>query len=148
MKKQVKIEVSAGGIVFKKTKKGLFIAFILDPFNKWTFAKGHAEKGEKSELAALRETEEETGFKNLKVIDYLGKIDFWFKDVFKEKGKTIHKFVYYYLMEAPVDAVAKPQKYEKIQEVKWVSVDKALEFSSYKDVEKVLKKAVNLIKNL
>lgn len=146
MKKRVKIEVSAGGIVFKKTERGIFIAFILDPFNKWTFAKGHVEKNEASESAALRETKEETGIKGLKVIDYLGKIDFWFKDSFKEKGATIHKFVYYYLLEAPADAITKPQEYEKIQEVRWVPLGDALGFSSHKDVEKVLRKAINYLK--
>lgn len=143
MREKHKTEVSAGGIVFKKNKKEIFIAFILDPFNKWTFAKGHVEKGEKSELAAIREVEEEMGTSGLKIIEYLGKIDFWFKD----KWQVIHKFVYYYLMEAPKDVKMKPQKYEKIQEIRWVPIEEVLKFSSYKDVEKVLKKAVDYLKS-
>jgi len=152
MNTKVKTEVSAGGIVYKKGKDGIFIAFILDPFNKWTFAKGHVERDETSELGALREVEEEMGFSELEIAEYLGKIDFRFKERGSRLGQgssdqEIHKFVYYFLMKAPVDAVAKPQKDEKIQEVRWVPLERAEGFSSYKDTDKVLKKAIDILKS-
>lgn len=146
MKSKFSTEVSAGGIVFKKEKDGIYIAFILDPFGKWTFAKGHVEPGEKSETAAIREVEEETGLKNLKMVWYLGKIDFWFKDKFQNVGATIHKFVYYYLLEAPRGARHSLQKEEKIKDLKWVPLDKAEGFSGYKDTTSVLKKAVQILR--
>ena len=43
---KAKKEISAGGIVFKRTSRGVRIALILDPFGKWAFAKGHVEEGE------------------------------------------------------------------------------------------------------
>jgi len=144
--RKTKIEVSAGGIVYKRSEKGILIAFILDPYDKWTFAKGHVEPGEKSETAAVREVEEETGLKNLEVIEYLGKIDFWFKDRFQNIGANVHKFVYYYLLEAPRDAKYKLQKEEKIKDLKWVAIEEAENFSSYKDTVLVLKKAVQILK--
>lgn len=138
----VRTEVSAGGIVFKRLPQGIFVAFLLDPFSKWTFAKGHVEPGEKSERAALRETEEEMGLKDLRVVDYLGKIDFWFQS----EGVRVHKFVYYYLLEAPPGARGKPQREERIQKVAWVPINDALARSSYRDTEPVLKKALAQLK--
>lgn len=146
MDKKTRTEVSAGGIVFQRSGKGILIAFILDPYNKWTFAKGHVEPGEKSETAAVREVEEETGLKNLEVVEYLGKIDFWFKDKYDNAGTTVHKFVYYYLLEAPRDTKHYLQKEEKIKDLKWVPLEKAENFSSYKDTAPVLKKAVQILK--
>jgi 8-oxo-dGTP pyrophosphatase MutT (NUDIX family) len=139
----MKLEFSAGGIVYKKTKRGPKILFLLDPFDKWAFPKGHIEKGEKKEITALREVEEEVGIdiKDLKVVKELGEIDYWFK----WKGETIHKIVYFYLIEAKPEARAVPQKDEGIQEVKWIDLDRALEFSEYKDVEKVLEKAIKTL---
>src|SRR5262245_584872 len=74
------IEVSAGGIVFKRTPRGVRVAFILDPFSKWAFAKGHVEANESVEHAAVRETMEEMGLDQLRIVAPLGVIDFWFRD--------------------------------------------------------------------
>jgi 8-oxo-dGTP pyrophosphatase MutT (NUDIX family) len=144
--KKLRTEVSAGGIVFQRSEKGILIAFILDPFNKWTFAKGHVEPGEKSETAAIREVEEETGLHNLEAIEYLGKIDFWFEDKYQSIGAKVHKFVYYYLLEAESNAKHHLQREEKIKDLKWVPLEKAESFSSYKDTAPVLKKAVQILK--
>lgn len=139
-----KLEISAGGIVYKKTPHGYKILFVLDPFGKWTFPKGHVEKGEKIKDAALRETREEAGLKDLRVVLDLGKIDYWFR----WKGELVHKLVYFFLIEAPFSAQAMPQKKEGISEVRWVDLDKALEFSSYKDIRRALKKGIEYLKTL
>jgi len=138
-------EVSAGGIVYKKGEGGLRIAFILDPFRKWTFAKGHLEEGETLAEAALRETQEEMGLKNLKVIAPLGKTDIWFRDRYKHKGVLVHKTIHHFLMRAPRDAKAHPQKAEKIRKVRWVPVSRAVSFCGYKNVLGVLQKALEIL---
>lgn len=140
----VRTEVSAGGIVFKRLPQGIFVGFLLDPFSKWTFAKGHVEPGEKSQSAAVRETEEEMGLRNLRVVEYLGKIDFWFH----HEGTRVHKFVYYYLVEAPPEERGRPQREEHIQKIIWVPLREALARSSYPDIESVLKKAVAHLRTL
>jgi ADP-ribose pyrophosphatase YjhB (NUDIX family) len=138
----MKLEITAGGIVCQKTNKGIKIAFILDPYNKWAFAKGHVEKGEKTASAALRETQEEMGISDLKLIEKLGSIDLWFR----QKNVLIHKIVYYFLMEAMAGVKTHPQRKEKIKAVKWVDLDHALEFASYKDIKPLLKKAIEILK--
>lgn len=138
----MRVEISAGGVIFRKNKGQIEIGFILDPYGKWAFPKGHVEAGEKTEEAALREAEEEIGIKGLKIRDYLGKTDFWFQDRFIRKGELVHKFLHYYLIEAPSGVEAKPQKKEKIQEVAWVPLDQAYVKSDYPDVELLLRKAI------
>lgn len=138
----MRVEVSAGGIVYRRRNGALEIAFILDPYGKWAFPKGHVEKGESTEAAALREAQEEMGITGLKVREYLGKADFWFRDRFVQKGELVHKFLHFYLMEAPAGMVARPQKKEKIQKVEWVSLELAQKRSDYRDVEPLLRKAI------
>ncbi|MDP3244573.1 MAG: NUDIX domain-containing protein [bacterium] len=151
---KVKLEFSAGGIVFRRAARGGEMAFIEDPWHKWTFAKGHIEKGEKPEEAAVREVSEEMGApkKFFKIVAPLGRIDWWFRQShtgrFSPKGSLIHKFVYYFLMQVPMNVQFKPQAKELIYSIKWVPLDEALKLSSYKDVKPVLQKAIKFLNNL
>lgn len=141
---RVQVEISAGGIVYKRTRKGLKMSLMLDPFGKWTFAKGHVESGETIEQAALRETAEEMALRGLKLRLPLGTIDFWFREKYRpgSKGMLVHKFVHYFLMEAPSGEWGSPQKHEKIRQIIWVDPREAMAKSSYEDVRPVLEKAL------
>jgi len=140
--KRTRVEISAGGIVFRRTPRGIRIAFILDPFGKWAFAKGHVERGETIEEAAVRETREEMGLRDLKVVAPLGTIDFWFKDRYRPKtrGVLVHKYVHYFLMETKPQARGRPQKKERIRKIIWVSLGRAGRQSDYKDVRPILER--------
>ena len=141
---RVQVEISAGGVVYKRTRKGLKMSLMLDPFGKWTFAKGHVEPGETIEQAALRETTEEMALRGLKLRQPLGTIDFWFREKYRvgSKGMLVHKFVHYFLMEAPSGEWGSPQRDEKIRQITWVDPREALQKSSYEDVRPVLEKAL------
>jgi 8-oxo-(d)GTP phosphatase len=58
------ITYAAGGILWRKTKKGREVLLILRPrYNDWTLPKGHIEKSDDGwDNAALREIKEETGY--------------------------------------------------------------------------------------
>ncbi len=141
-------EVSAGGIVFKRTFKGPRLGLILDPYGKWAFAKGHVEKGETIKAAALREVREEMGLKNLRLLKPIGDIKYWFHDRYrpKTKGRLIHKVVHYFLMETPRTEHSSPQHKEKIHQVIWLPINKVKKFSGYRDIATVLEKAIEMIK--
>lgn len=141
---KVSVDITGGGVVFKRTKKGLRIAFMLDAYGKWTFAKGHQEKGETVGETALRETTEEMGLRDLKLGQPLGVIDFWYREKYRPqtKGMLTHKFVHYFLMEAPPGEWGKPEKEEKIKKIIWVPARRALRQSDYDDVRPVLEKAL------
>ncbi|MBI4135506.1 NUDIX domain-containing protein [Candidatus Uhrbacteria bacterium] len=150
VKRQERAEYSAGGIVFRETSRGQEIAFLLDPFNKWTFAKGHIEKGEDVMHAAIREVKEEMGIRRMRVVAKLGRIDWWFTErrgtTHSPRGARVHKFAYYFLMEVPPHTKLTAQKSELIKAVRWVPDFQALNFSSYKDIQPILKKAIQIIR--
>ena len=142
--RNMRFEFSAGGIIYKGLPDKKFeLALILDPYGKWTFPKGRIEKGEKPDLAAKREVQEELGITELEVIRLLEKIDYWFK----EGDVLIHKFVYFYLMRTSKETVLKAQSSE-IKDAKWFGAKEALSVLGYKkDNEALLEKAMELIKS-
>ncbi|KKQ90863.1 MAG: NUDIX hydrolase [Berkelbacteria bacterium GW2011_GWA1_39_10] len=137
----MRMEFSAGGLIYKKVDKHFQIVLVLDSFDKWTFPKGHIEKGEKPEIAAGREVAEEIGFENVRVVKLLDKISYWFK----QDDDTIHKFVYFYLMEAPVNAVLTHQTAE-LKDARWFFPKDASKIVGYKkDNLPLLKKALAIL---
>ena len=143
-----KNEVSAGGLVYRKTKSGLEFAMVIDSYGKWAFPKGHVRPGERYRQTAIREIKEEMGLQNLTYIAKLDHIDIWFRDRFVNKGMLIHKYIYYFLFEAPTDAILrqpKPQEQgENIRGVAWVPAQELLTRSSYRDMIGIIKKALRL----
>ncbi len=140
-----RIEVSAGGIVFKKTRRGIFFAMLKDSYGKWTFPKGHVRRGESHEKAAEREVGEEMGIHNMHRIKKLGTIDIWFRDRFVFKGKLIHKYIHYFLFEVTDNIRLRPPKPkkggEKIQGVAWVPAQDVMNRSNYKDMKTIIHRA-------
>lgn len=153
------MEISAGGIVFTRRPDGPQVAFIRDAHGKWTFAKGHVRiaKGESLEAGALRETEEEMGLHSLRVIEKLGTTDIWFRDRFQHKGALVHKFITYFLMEAPPGSKAKlraqpvdlPEgKEPPPEEIVWVPLAEASNVAIYPNTVAMLKKAIKGVKKI
>lgn len=70
-----------GGVIFRRSEKTkqIEILLIADAKNRWTIPKGHIEEGESSKETAVREVNEETGLKEMKVIKFLGKINFRYR---------------------------------------------------------------------
>lgn len=141
-------EVSAGGVVFRRKGARFWIAMMKDPYGKWTFPKGHVEKGEELEEAAARETLEELGLEQIRLLEELGKIDIWFRDRFQKKGKLIHKDIHYFLFETPANATLHPDPDEHVLAAKWVPVAQVFKESSYPDMVSILRRALDFLKQL
>lgn len=144
MKLTMKLEFSAGSIVYRKKENNVEFLLILDAYGKWAIPKGHIEKKEKPLDAALRETKEETGLTKLEVINELGKSDFWFKAHY-DSNELIHKYVYYFLFKTSEKDKINFQK-EEIQDAKWYPENEALEKIGYKNLIPILQNAINEIK--
>ena len=129
----MKREISAGGVVYNRKKKKILL--IKDSYGRWAFPKGLIEKGETTEQAALREVEEETGLKELKIVKKLGSI----KYIYTLKGKRIFKIVTFFLMETERIRL-KPQW--EIQGAKWFEPRAALEKISYGNSISILRAAL------
>lgn len=141
-------ELSAGGVVFRRTGSGIQIAFMKDSYDKWTFPKGRVEKGEAIEEAAARETLEEIGLQEIRFLDDLGKISIWFRDRYEKKGKLIHKDIHYFLFETPSRAELVPDPSQHTYDAKWVPIRKALEASDYSDLVPIIRRALELLKKV
>ncbi len=138
-------EVSAGGVVFKRTSRGVFFAVMLDSYGKWAFPKGRVENGETLEEAAARETLEELGLEQIRLLEYLGKIDIWFRDRFEKHGALVHKDIHYYLFEAPEQAALHPDPTQHAYEARWVNAKRVLQASSYSDMIPILRKGMEYV---
>jgi len=142
LKNNVRVEHSAGGVVFRRLDRRILIGLIKDSYHKWTFPKGHLEKGETPAQAALRETHEEMGLKRLRLVAPLGDVSIKFKDRFVHVGQTVQKRIDFFLMETPSHEQGKPERGERISDIRWVPYRQAVKIVSYKNVQPIVTRAV------
>ena len=111
--KKIKVVKAGGGIVKNINDETLFIY----RRNKWDLPKGKMDKGETIDQTALREVKEETGIKNLSIIDF--KMNTY--HVFK-KGKEYRlKETSWFNMLSTHEGSFSPESKEGITKVVWKS---------------------------
>lgn len=135
---RARVETSAGGVIYRWRGEVPHILLIRDSYQHWGFPKGHLERGETPDRAALREVREETGLGDLVLGPRLQTID-WF---FRAGGRLIHKFCHFYLIEAPTGETM-PQAEEGITACDWVPIEEALAQISYDNARDVLRSAAD-----
>lgn len=138
-------ERSAGGIVVRVPDDGSgpLILLIRDSYENWGFPKGHVEKGERPDAAALREVGEETGLVGLTIRGRIDTINWWFR----LHGQLIHKFCVFYLMELGpgLSPQTDPQRAEGITDCAWVTFDEAQRRVAYANARQLLDRAYAMI---
>lgn len=135
-----KEETSAGGVVYRLVDGSPLYLLIRDSYRNWGFPKGHVEKGELPDGAALREVSEETGLSDLAIRGLIETIDWHFRF----RGKLIHKICHFYLMETG-ESTTSPQRTEGITACRWLPFGAAEELISYANAREVLRKARALL---
>ena len=120
----------SGAIVVRldgKEPRVLLVSAKRNPRN-WIFPKGHIEKGETAEAAALRETKEEAGVAGT-LVGPAGVLEYRFLGV----KARVEYFLVQFIREAgpPEDGRSRV----------WCGLDDALDRLSYKNTRKLLRKA-------
>ena len=105
--------VAGGGKVYNDKGEILFIY----RNDKWDLPKGKAEKKETIEETSIREVEEETGVKDLKISKPLETT----YHIFKRNGRYKIKVTYWFEMKTSYDGKLKAQENEGITKVAWLN---------------------------
>ena len=130
---KTEFEFSSGGLVQDGDHLLMVKVENLEGKLAWTFPKGHIEKGEKAPEAALREVEEETGYR-CEIVKPFDKVQYWFK----REGQLIKKTVTWYLMK-PIEKTGTHDA-EEILETRWVTMKEASDLAKYKSDKQLLGK--------
>jgi diadenosine hexaphosphate hydrolase (ATP-forming) len=136
---------SAGGIIYRRKGNHTEILFLKREDGRWTFPKGKRQLGESNVVAAIREIREETGIATLRYINYLGNTKFRFTERHQGPAQNIDKTVHFFLFEAPPGSHFDLPGTEGITQGAWIASDRAFATLSYRNMDRILAKALRLI---
>jgi 8-oxo-dGTP pyrophosphatase MutT (NUDIX family) len=135
---------SAGGIILREIEGKLKIglAHHARTANSWVLPKGHVEKGETIERAALREIYEETGLDNVQLIKHLGTI---MRESLKSDGDVEQKTIYLFLAYAPGNNPPQIPIDPRFIEVSWFSPQEAIKLLTYESEQAFFREHLGLL---
>ena len=142
--RQVVREPTAGGIIYRQVKDApgkVEILMIRDSKNRWTIPKGHIEEGETARQTAKREITEETGLQQMRVLDWLGKINFRYR----RANSLVLMTTEIFLVKALGDT-NKVQSEEWMTSLAWLPAQDALDKIEYEDIGKLILLALKKIR--
>lgn len=136
-------EPTSGGMVFRRNKKNeVEILLIQDAKDRWTIPKGHIEEGESAKQTAEREIREETGLQEMRVMNWLGKINFRYRRATSLVLMTTEIF----LVQAKGDTdKLKPEDW--MNGIRWFKANDALDKIEYEDIGKIILLGLKKIRN-
>lgn len=136
----MRVERSAGGVVFRRMEGAPRVLVIRDPYELWGLPKGHLEGDESPGEAALREVREETGLEGVCLGPRIDTID-WF---FRQEGELVHKFCTFFLMRSDLGE-PEPERGEGITDCVWLEVEAAVDTVSYDNASDVVRRAGRMV---
>ncbi len=138
--KGMRAERSAGVVVFREDAAGrLFL--LLDYGSHWDYPKGHVEDGETDRDAALRELAEETGIRDVQLVeDFKKEIVYFFRS---PKGRLVRKTVVFFLASTTVREVLLSHEHVGYA---WLTAEEAGQRLTYPTARDVFHAALSFLK--
>lgn len=137
----MKREISAGVVIYRKTKEGLKFLLLYHGGRYWNFPKGKLEKEEDSYAAALREIKEETGLRP-RDLTFSKKFKVYDRYIFTQRKRKIFKIVVYFLAETKKPIIRISFEHQGFG---WFSYREALRMLIYQNQKDILNKAFKVL---
>lgn len=131
-------ERSAGAVVFRDTPEGR-LYLLLQNGGRWDFPKGGVEKGETELDTVMREVEEETGLRAIRILPGFRKVIEYY---YKRNRKNIHKQVVYLLASTSTEKVRISFEHQGFG---WFSYEEAVLKASYDNSKVTLSEAERFV---
>jgi 8-oxo-dGTP pyrophosphatase MutT (NUDIX family) len=127
--------IAAGGLVYNPQGAILFMY----RRGKWDLPKGKLDEGETIEACAVREVEEETGLKNIELVQFIDITNHEYTIDNVQYQKETH----WYTMRVNGEQTLVPQTEEDILELKWVEKSDLQTYlaNSYENIREIIAKA-------
>ena len=128
-------ETTSGGIVFRRNAKtqDLEILLMQDAKNRWTIPKGHVEPNEDPRDTARREIIEETGLQEMKVYDWLGKVNFRYR-----RSHTLVLMTMHIYMVQGLGKTDELHPEDWLNDIQWLPAKEAIDKIAYEDIGKLM----------
>jgi 8-oxo-dGTP pyrophosphatase MutT (NUDIX family) len=132
------IELSAGGAVVRDAEVIVVVPVKRDANRRRVLAlpKGHLDKGETDEAAAIREVGEETGVQ-AELIDKLGDVEY----TYERRGRRREKRVAFYLFEYRSGSLEDHD--HEIEVARWMPLERAAEELTYAGEREIVRRAMS-----
>ena len=140
---EIKKHITAGCFLTRETSGKIELLLLYKKWSEedqgWVPPKGHVETGETIEQTALRETTEETGYKNIKIVKPLKTVNIeypWTDGTLNQK--TIHWFHAILIDDTNVDPSLEP--FELLTQIKqeWFDIETARKVMKFDDERAIL----------
>jgi len=140
---EIKTHVTAGCYLTRENKGKTEILLIYKKWSEndqgWVPPKGHIEEGETLEQTALRETTEETGYSNIKIIKHLKTVQIeypWTDNTLNQK--TIHWYHAKLIDETNIDTALVADEVNTQIKMEWFDIDTAKKLMMFDDEKAIL----------
>ncbi len=132
-------ETSSGVVLFRKENEKILFLLLHYPSGHWDFVKGKMESGESPHETAKRETREETGIIDVKLLDYFEE---WIQYNFQFEGELVQKKVVFFLGETKTKDIKISHEHLNYT---WMDYTTAMEKITFDNAKTVLSKSYALL---